>query len=436
MIRRAEQFLFYLLIFSIPFQARKILWQQSWYFNEWQSISIYATDVLLMILFVFWFFAGKKIKIEKADYFLVVFVLVSAISIKNSSNFVLSSYNLLKLVEFVFFYFYLKNYAVKKFGFSRSLAVLIAGGLFQSVIAIVQFLNQSDVGLRIIGESIIDSNMTGVASFYNKTGEKIIRAYGSTPHPNVLAGYLFLSVFGFYFLWIYKRVSKIYVFVYALILLAFFFTFARVAVFLLFVNFLIRVILVRFGGFKKEYWKKKLIPLFLTTFIVVLFFSLFYWPEAVSRIKISPREEAVQLRIFYNKESLSSLNWFGVGSGDFVNWLMVRNPNLPRNLYQPTHNLYLLIFSETGIFGISSFILFIVFLVKDFIIKTKMEKLHHYSFLLIFSSFLFLGLFDHFLWTLQQGRFMFWMVLALLSLGWLDTTHRKLNSDLESNKID
>ena len=69
-------------------------------------------------------------------------------------------------------------------------------------------------------------------------------------------------------------------------------------------------------------------------------------------IKISSREEAVQLRIFYNKESLKSLNWFGVGPGNFVNWLMVKDPNLPRSLYQPVHNIYLLIYSETGIWGI------------------------------------------------------------------------------------
>ena len=169
--------------------------------------------------------------------------------------------------------------------------------------------------------------------------------------------------------------------------------------------------------FGKEYWNKKLALIFITTLIVTSGFSVFYWPEAISRVKISSGEEAVQLRIFYNKESLKSLNWFGVGSGNFVDWLMTKDQNLSRNLYQPVHNIYLLIYSENGILGITVFAIFLLLLIKDFILRTKMSKLYHYSFLLIVLSFLFFGLFDHFLWTLQQGRFIFWLTLSLLSFG-------------------
>lgn len=436
-ISKLEQFLFYFLLFAIPFQMRKILWHQSWNFNEWQSISLYATDLLLMVLFLFWLgnFVRKyqvssikyyarilkslvpntKYLLRKPDFYLWVFVVISAVSIRNAISPQLAFYSWIKLLEFVLFYFYIRNYAVAKFGFVNSLLVIIAGGLFQAIIAILQFLKQSDLGLRLLGESVIGLNMSGIASFYNMAGEKIIRAYGTTPHPNILAAYLFLAVFAFYYLWIYKHNNRFYLLIYGLILLAFFFTFARVAVFLLFMNFLIRAFLVRFK-FRSEFWNKKLALFFLTTFIVVAFFSVAYWPEAVSRVKISSGEEAVQLRIFYNKESLKSLNWFGVGSGNFVNWLMTKDQNLSRNLYQPVHNIYLLIYSENGILGISVFVMFLALLVKDFIVRTRMKKLYHFSFLLIFLSFLFLGLFDHFLWTLQQGRFIFWLTLAILTL--------------------
>src|SRR3989338_3092816 len=430
-VRKFEQFLFYFLLFAIPFQTRKILWHQNWNFNEWQSISIYGTDILLLILFGFWIFDLINPKIEppvdnrlrksvihrfvkRHDYFLFVLIVVSAISIKNSSSYILSTYSVLKLVEFVVFYFYIKSYAVYKFGLIRSMIVLIYGGLFQAIIAILQFFKQSSLGLGLLGESVISPNLTGIASFYNMAGEKIIRTYGTTPHPNVLARYLFLAIFAFYYLWIYKNISKFFLLMYGLIILAFFFTFARVAVFLLFINFLVRIILVHLK-FKKEYWNNKLALLSVVTVVVATSLFLIYWSETVSRVMISSKEEAVQMRIFYNKESLSSLNWFGVGSGNFVNWLMVKDPNLSRNLYQPVHNIYLLIYSEMGILGITAFILFLIFLVKDFVVKTKMEKLYHYSFLLVFLSFLFVGLFDHFLWTLQQGRFILWLSLSILT---------------------
>jgi len=440
LLSKLEQYLFYFLLFAIPFQARKILWYQNWNFNEWQSVSIYATDLILLVLFVFWakstlrgrqifnfkfsiFNKFSKLQFYKPDFWLIIFIIISAISIKNAISPQLAVYAWVKLLEFTLFYFYIKNYAVAKFGFVNSLLVIIGGGLFQAVIAILQFFKQSSLGLRLLGESVLSPDLTGIASFYNMAGEKIVRAYGATPHPNILAAYLFLAIFAFYYLWIYKNISKFYLFAYGLTLLAFFFTFARVAVFLFFFGFFAMgfPILINFAKVSKarfltkEFLMGKILPIVLVTVLVTVAFTFFYQSEAISRVKISSGEEAVQMRIFYNKESLKSLNWFGVGSGNFVNWLMTKDPNLPRGLYQPVHNIYLLIYSETGIFGITAFILFLVFLIKDFIVRTKMNKLYHYSFLLIFLSFLFLGLFDHFLWTLQQGRFMFWLVVALLT---------------------
>ncbi|MEX2090515.1 MAG: O-antigen ligase family protein [Candidatus Paceibacterota bacterium] len=331
----------------------------------------------------------------------------------------------MKLIEFTLFYFYLKSYAVYKFGFSNILMVIIFGGLFQAVVAVSQFLTQSDIGLRFLGESILGKDMAGIASFYNLHGEKVIRAYGTTPHPNIAAAYLFLAIFACYArlpagrqVWFYKKVRYEYLFWtgYALLLFGLFFTFARVAVFLLGANFVIRGSLLWFR-FKKVFWRGKPLKVVWVTGLVILAFAVLYWPEALSRVRISGDEEAVQLRIFYGKETLKAgINWLGVGSGNFLNWLMAEDPNLPRHLYQPVHNIYLLIYSETGILGLFSFFLFLVFLVREFIQRTKLERFHHYSVLLVFSSFLFMGLFDHFLWTLQQGRFLFWLVLAMVAV--------------------
>jgi len=50
--RKIEEILFYFLLFAIPFQARKILWQQNWYFNEWQAISLYQGFLARNPLFI------------------------------------------------------------------------------------------------------------------------------------------------------------------------------------------------------------------------------------------------------------------------------------------------------------------------------------------------------------------------------------------------
>ena len=420
-LKKLEQFLFYFLFFAIPFQARKILYYPGWYFNEWQSVSVYATDLILLILFVFWA-VDKRLRksfIHRYDYFLLGFLAVAAISVKNSSDFYVGIFLWLKLVEFVLLYFYLKTYAIRRFNFSGVLPVLILGGVFQAVVAVLQFLKQGDLGLRLLGESVLGPHMTGVASFFNAAGEKIIRAYGTAPHPNILAAYLLLSIFAIYFLWFYKKVR--YEFLlwagYALILFGFFFTFARTAIFVLGANFIIRGGLLALK-FKESFFKKKILKVLWVTGLVVVVFAILYWPEAISRIKISGDEEAVRLRSFYNRESLGGgINVFGVGLGDFTGWLMEQNPNLPRHIYQPVHNIYLLIFSEMGVAGIAMFILFLIFLIKDFVLKTRLKSFHHYSVLLVFSSFLFIGLFDHFLLTVQQGRFVFWLVLTIMATG-------------------
>jgi len=433
MLQKIEKIIFYVFLFSIPFQIRKILFYQKWGFIEWQSFSIYATDLLLILLFIFWVISLIKnnstrssFKIQFYDYFIFALIVVSAISIKNAINPTLGFYQLIKLAEFVFFYLYIKCYAINRFNFDYALITLIASGIFQSIIGILQFIKKSNIGLKILGESPLNINASGVAVFFNTAGEKVMRAYGTTPHPNVLATFLFLTIFAFYFVWIYKRkigtIDYILLAGYGIMLFAFFLTFSRTFIFIWLCGFIIRGLLILFKkDFYKKYWldnqsRKKLLIILFFTIAIGLLFAIFFWSDVLSRLTISGNEEAVQLRMFYNSESLkTNLNLFGVGIGNFVSWLMAKNPNLLARIYQPVHNIYLLIYSETGLLGISAFALFLIFLIKDFIYKTKLRNLYHYSFLLVLLSLLTIGLFDHFLWTLQQGRFIFWMVLALIS---------------------
>lgn len=431
MLLRIERYIFYTFLFAIPFQTRKILWYSGWRFNEWQSVSVYATDILLITLFLVWLFrslyetpktqntepkAQIRSKFKNPDFYLFMFVVVSAVSIKNSTDIAISWFRWVKLLEFSLFYLYLKNYAVYKFGFTNSLFAIFCGGFFQGVVAIGQFLKQSSLGLGYLGESIFDLDMRGIASFYNIFGEKVIRAYGTTSHSNILAAYLFLAIFAFYFIWLYKKskYENFLFYAHLLVLWGFFYTFARVSAFALGANYLVRGCLSTLK-FRDSLKKPKLFRLVFFTGAVAILFTVLYWPEVLSRVSISGDEDAVQLRNFYSRESLKIVSLTGIGIGNFVNELAARDPYLPHYLLQPVHNIYLLIYSETGILSISAFILFLIFLVKDFVIRTKMERFHHYSLILLFSSFLFMGFFDHFFWTLQPGGLLFWLTLAALA---------------------
>ena len=440
MFSQLEQFLFYFLFFAIPFQTRKILYHSGWYFNEWQSVSVYASDLILLALFIFWAVNNRHRKpvINRYDYFLFGFLAAAAISVKNSSDFYIGAFLWLKLAEFSLLYFYIKTYAILKFDFVKAVHVLLLGGLFQAIIAIGQFLKQGSLGLILFGESTFGPDMTGIASFFVDSGEKVIRAYGITPHPNVLAAYLFLSIFAFYFLVIYSAKSSVIYWAYPVILSGFFFTFSRTIIFLWAVGVSLIMAIIYFNGpFKRkfldnEFLRAKIIKTVWLTAITCMFFVVFYQPEIASRLTLSSKEEAVQLRVFYNEESLKGgINLFGIGPGDFTGWLMEQNPNLPVYIYQPVHNIYLLIYTEIGIVGFGLFMLFLGGLLYEFIKKFKLREIKYHSFILITLSILFMGLFDHFLLTIQQGRFVFWLSLALFAIGTSSLNKRFLENGRE-----
>lgn len=416
LIFKLERVFVLVLFFSIPFQTRIIL--KSWRigFNEWNSSFFYWTDLLVLLIITFWFLR-ILLKIEKPifdfsnyDWFLVGFLVVLAISIKNSSNQILSLYKLIKIIDFSLLYFYIKsNIDILK----NSLTVFLFSGVFQSIISILQYIKQTDLGLKFLGETFLNPNLFNVAIFLVK-GERVMRSYGTTPHPNVLAVILFSSLFVLYFYYFKKSkiTNLILFFIYPLLIFGFFFTFSRIIIFIWLIGFVaINLIYKKFSFDIKNYKIKKLISI---TLIISAIFSILFFDKILARISISFNEEAVQLRGYYNRVSFLKKPLFGVGYGNFVNWMMDLNPNMPSYFYQPVHNIYLLIFSETGIFGLSLFLLFLIFLIKEHFKIKSSDKFSRYYFAINFLLILFSGFFDHLLLTLQQGQFIFWIFLGLI----------------------
>ena len=425
-LNKIEKYIFFTFLFAIPIHTRKILWQKSWFFNEWESIFLYGTDILIVILLIFWLINGKKypILIDKYDYFLFLFALISFGSAYFAVDSKIAWYQLLKLAEFYLLYFYLKSCALRKFPFIFSLTAVLAGGIFQALIVFLQYLKQGSLGLKYLGESLLLKDLQGVAVFINSGGDKILRGYGTTPHPNVVGAYIFLAIFALYFIWIYGKKNNWFgVAAYSFLMAGLFLTFSRTLAALFFLGFLIRFLVTNIiPRFRNKYlekdrqYRKIFVLIFVVTVVTTSAFSYLLWPEVSSRINISGTEEVVQLRVFYARQTLDrDFSWVGVGIGNHIPWLRQTLPALPRNAYQPVHNIYLLILNETGILGLMSFLLFMFFLIVDFVRRNMMSHLYHFSFLILFASFLLMGLTDHFLWSLQEGKLLLWVMIALMT---------------------
>lgn len=419
MLNKLENLFFSIFIFSIPLQTRIILRSWGIGFNEWNSAFFYFTDLLIIFVFCLWFlrlFFKKAIfKISNYDFFLFVFLIISTISIKNSLNPALGFYRILKLTEFSLLYFYLKS-NFQFFRLQNLLLIFLFSSFFQSILAILQYIKGSDLGLRILGETVLNKNLFNVATFISN-GEKIMRPYGTLPHPNVLAFVLFFSIFIFYFLYFSKSRfanSNIGIFIYGISLFAFFLTFSRIIIFGWLIS-LISIILITKRKFKNFAFSPKIKKLIFLTIAVSFIFSIIFFPQVLSRLKISSAEEAVILRNFYTKVSFFEKPFFGVGIGNFVNWLKEINPGLTGNIYQPVHNIYLLVFSETGILGLAAFSLFLIFLIRAYFKKIDFNQPFYYSLFIFFATILFFGIFDHFMLTLQQGGIIFWLILGVIS---------------------
>ncbi len=478
-LEKLESWIFYLLVFSIPFETRLIVARWTRPFNEWTASYLYGTDILIVALLILWFFRSYRhrksidLSTSQVDRFwrlsnptiwLAGFFIVSALSIflpayashqamqaGNSRIVGLSLYQLLKLAEFIGFYFYLRASFGKIYKFREVLAIIIASGIFQAAIAIAQYFKQGSLGLKLLGESPLSVNATGVAVFIADSG-KYLRAYGTMPHPNVLAAWLFLAIFAFYNYYLYfyphtKRgltesraegadprygvgvypksqssLGKLFLAGYPVLLLGLFFTFSRIIIGLWALGAAIRVLLLfkkSFRGFLMA-TKQYTITIVAITLVTGALFTAFFWPQVKSRALVSMDEEAVTQRIFYNKIAGSVTTThplLGVGIGQFVPQLMIKMKHWPANIYQPVHNIYLLIASETGLAGLALFLLFLFFVLYNFGRSSRFQKLYHFSFFILIFSFLLMGLFDHFLWTLQQGSLIFWTMLALISLN-------------------
>lgn len=403
---KLERILFYIFLFLIPFQSRDVLY---WQGNEWNSAFLYLTDLIFILVLVLWIV--RRVKNVGNYTFLFLFLLIAGLSLIVSSNFNVSVYRFIKLLEFGILFLYIRS-NIDFLKLKNIFTALIGSGAFQSILAIGQFLKQRSLGLPSIEAATFIPGEPGVATFASQ-GEKIMRAYGSFSHPNVLAGFLLLAIFCLY-------VIKIRIWMKGILLLVLIFTlfltFSRVALLVFLTMSLIMFLTMMLR-------KEKVFKLFVIFVFSCLISILILFPHLKVRfLTISFEEQAIDLRFFYNRMALAMIKekpLLGVGVGNFV-WhsqnypvflraasKMLGSSTIPQWLYQPVHNIYLLIGAEMGILGLLAFILFI----GRILLKRFRRNL---CFLFLVFCFLILGLTDHYFWTLQSGALMFWIALALL----------------------
>jgi len=413
-MKKIEKIFLYVFLFLLPFNIKKFIASPLKIepLTEFNALFLYLSDILIISILFLWLIRlikTKRFKSKKLplwSYFLIFFIAFLFLSLISSQNLAVSSYFLVKISLAIGLFLYLRLNLTKKI-FLNILKVFTLGGLIQSLIALGQCIYQSSLGFRYLGESIIASNLSGVAKI-DLLGGKLIRSYGTFAHPNILACFLLLALYSTVYLSLKHK--SVYLFSLPIISLGLILTFSRAVLFLGLVSLII--------FFVRNYLKtknKEILKPILILFISFTIFSLIFLPYLTNRFNVQKEEQAVSLRVFYNKASYQIVKtspFTGIGLGSFMVKLKAMYPNLENWQYQPVHNIYLLITSEVGIFGLIAFLLFLFFFLIQYL-PPGVQKPEVSTFIILASLFLTLGLFDHFFLTINQGILMFWLVLGI-----------------------
>ena len=207
-----EKTAFILLILLLPTQFGKHFWPEFAVVNglriDYLSPTIYTTDLLIVSLFIVWVIRNtnhKQLSLKKFlfPFPLLLFILFLLINIFVSGNIYNGFYHGVKFVEYALLFFYIKASVPKIMSLQQITSLLAVGVVFESIVAILQYNIQSSIGglFYFFGERSFTASTPGIANA-SLNGELVMRAYGTFPHPNVLAGFLVVSMFLIFFIYI------------------------------------------------------------------------------------------------------------------------------------------------------------------------------------------------------------------------------------------
>ena len=480
---------FYLFILTLPFQKRHIfnLDSATWegHFFEWGAFALYLSDIFLGLTIIAWIIKALVLKFEKGNLgksipyqkmrmqglfaLLFAFLVVALLSTIRSDSLEISFYRFFRVFEGGLLFAYIVKNISTITSFIKSITCFVIAAFFQAMLGMLQYLLQKSVGWKFLGEVDLAPTIQNVAKI-DVAGEKLIRAYGTMPHANVLGGFLLIGLIFSLLLVMLTLLKKENLFlnifqsnsislkddrqgkkpvdkaktrqkktlrVLAIVFFAVYFglilSFSRSAYLAILLSPILFIISLSF--FKEDYLKKllEMIRYFIKqhkTLLVVLILLLVIFtgpfvPHILSKTTVSEQigDYSVQGRLWYAEIAVKMLRTnpdFGVGPGMFtlnMSEYVSSETDMKWWQYQPVHNVILLISAELGITCLLLFIAFIGWLISlsyiTFKRKNFLGKLLLSVSLISLFGLIVIMQFDHYLWTLQQGSLLLWFIIGL-----------------------
>jgi len=441
---KIERGLVWLLLIILPWQMRIVLLPvfDRGVFMEYSAVTLYLTDVLILVLLINWALTvvinrQKIILGSKLIFWLVVSLIVwvwLSLFLTNLSGILGSPLAGIwvagKLTLFGLFYFYLINRvkSLREIIVPLSIGVLLQGG-----VAIGQYFLNHSLGLKLLDESVLSPLDKGIPVVI-KDGVRQLRAHGLLPHANVLGGYLAISLILMTSPPTWKKNNYWFWIVFLVGMAGLFLSFSRSA----WLVFLVGATVIGWYGLHYKFVRlSQLLIKWLVGLMVIGALVVSQYQAVLPRIttnqpieknSLTEREQQwAEFKTVYAKSRVT-----GVGISQYLaNIIKLRDANagwiyqdaLGGWIYQaktnsdypqPVHNVFLLVLAELGIIGL---IIFCAVLAAGLweLWRTKSSPTK-IILGVTWVGLIVLGLLDHYLWDLQQGKLLFWLVLALIGV--------------------
>jgi O-antigen ligase len=403
-------FLFKLLIFLLPTQVAYHFWPDwSYLFGirvDYFSPAIYLTDLLILLLVIPWLI--KKLRtgkwsVKKAWPFLILLVFTLTNSFF-AQRFQIAAIKWFKVWELILLGLFIANEKpFQKEGWVTT--PLCFSLIFFSLVGVGQFIFQRTIGgpLYFLGERHFSSTTPGIALF-SFFGREALRPYSTFGHPNAMAGFFAASLL--LVLFNKKRVLPD--------------LFVKTALFL--------SMLVVLLSFSQGVWLSLAVVVFILLLtrkdnkllkrisILTLMLSVIGSVFLLAIVAKNPflgqtSKEVVVTRLSLIKASaimVTERPLVGVGVNNFILKLPGKIPNAYLSWkLQPVHNIFLLVFSETGLIGLLLFFCLLFAALKNLSVHKDRQLM------MVIILILLTGLIDHYWLTLQQNQLLFSLVLGL-----------------------
>ncbi len=431
----------------LPIQTRFFLRQAYLGGEVWEygSLSIYATDILLVMALIasvialrdrFW---RKPKQLSGALLASVLGVLLAAfVSIIQAYD---TGLALAAWVRLLFgaaaWWLIIRN--------GMRLGVLawavVVSATVEAIVALSQFLMQAVSASTVFGLAAHTPDAPGAFVIESVLG-RFLRAYGTLPHPNMAAAWLVVGLalsVGLY-LRLRDRLERAVVLAaFAIMTAGLFVTFSRSALVAWLLILLGFVIVVLFGELREYHWHGsmgfrrhdlpvglKMMKLVTTSILLVGMLLLIFEPLVAARTAATGRLEvqSISTRVeqLADAQALIGKNWlFGVGIGNYTKALHKAVDSSRKGWdYQPVHNVPLLTVTELGLFGGLLLLALVLQIVAHGYagIRRRWRGISERPFPWVsiasaaIVALFVIGLVDHFLWSLEFGVMLGWLVFG------------------------